>query len=89
MNSSKPGGIKELNFMTLYKKQYKLMQENLPGINIEVDYWEDDLMINGFRKELEQMESNEEKIKYLERYQSFYGKFSDEFFQDLKNELGL
>ena len=40
--SSKPGGIKKLQFRSLYKEQYKLIQENLPGITIEVDYWEDE-----------------------------------------------
>jgi TolB-like protein len=45
--SSKPGGIKELHFRSLYKEQYKLMQEYLPGIKITVKSWEDDLRKQG------------------------------------------
>jgi|TARA_B100000315_G_C14579281_1_gene589605 TolB-like protein len=44
-DSSKPGWIKELKFSSLYKEQYKLMQEFLPGIYIGVREWEDDLRL--------------------------------------------
>ena len=38
MNSSEPGCIKELDFSSINGEVYKLMQENLPGIKIQVDY---------------------------------------------------
>ena len=48
-----------------------------------------DEIINDFRKSIEQMESNEEKINYLKRHQKGYEAFSDDFFQVLKKKLGL
>jgi hypothetical protein len=63
-------------------KQY---QEKKNKIYRQIKY----VMINEFRKSFEQMESNEEKINSLKEHQQWYGKFSDEFFQELKNELGL